>query len=78
MKFCLEMDTMEQKHPSDIFKDTLDYLWDGLGLGEKGWKRLKKGNFKKRAKNNSLTYLVWFERSRYNDLDYEMAMETWR
>lgn len=32
---------MEQKHPTDIFKDALDYLWDGLELGEKGWKRLR-------------------------------------
>ncbi len=61
---------MEQKHPADIFNDALDYLWEELGLGEKGWKRLKKGDFKKRAKKG-LTYLVWFDRSRYNYLDYE-------
>ncbi len=61
---------MEPKHPADIFEETLTYLWDGLSLGEKGWKRLKKGDFKKKAKNG-LTYLIWFERSRYNYLDYE-------
>ena len=53
---------MEQKRPADIFQELLDYLWNGLGLEEKGWKRLKKGNFKKRTKNG-LTYLIWFERS---------------
>lgn len=37
---------MEQKHPADLFKDALNFLWDGLSLGEKGWKRLKKDNFK--------------------------------
>jgi len=56
---------MEQKRPADIFQELLDYLWNGLGLEEKGWKRLKKGDFKKRTKNG-LTYLIWFERSRYN------------
>ena len=30
---------MEQKHPADIFADALNYLWDRLGLEEKGWKR---------------------------------------
>ena len=63
---------METKHPADIFRDALDYLWDGLALGEKGWKCLKKGDFKKRVKNG-LTCLVWFERSRYNYLDYEIG-----
>ena len=33
---------MEQKRPADIFQELLDYLWNGLGLEEKGWKRLKK------------------------------------
>ena len=33
---------MEQKRPADIFQEALDYLWNGLGLEEKGWKRLKK------------------------------------
>ena len=61
---------MEQKRPEDIFAEALDYLWNGLGLEEKGWKWLKKGDFKKRTKNG-LTYLIWFERSRYNYLDYE-------
>ena len=51
---------MEQKRPADIFQELLDYLWNGLGLEEKGWKRLKKGEFKKKMKNG-LTYLIWFE-----------------
>ena len=42
---------MEQKRPADIFQELLDYLWNGLGLEEKGWKRLKKGDFKKKTKN---------------------------
>ena len=63
---------MEQKRPADIFAEVLDYLWNGLGLEEKGWKRLKKGDFKKRTKNG-LTYLIGFERSRYNYLDYEIG-----
>ena len=63
---------MEQKRPADIFAEVLDYLWNGLGLEEKGWKRLKKGDFKKRTKNG-LTCLIWFERSRYNYLDYEIG-----
>ena len=46
---------MEQKRPADIFQELLDYLWNGLGLEEKGWKRLKKGDFKKKMKNG-LTY----------------------
>ena len=33
---------MEQKRPADIFAEALDYLWNGLGLEKKGWKRLKK------------------------------------
>ena len=63
---------MEQKHPADIYTEVLDYLWNGLGLEEKGWKRLKKGDFKKRTKNG-LTYLIRFERSRYNYIDYEIG-----
>ena len=63
---------MEQKHPANIFAEALDYLWNGLGLEEKGWKRLKKGDFKKKMKNG-LTYLIWFERSRYNYIDYEIG-----
>ena len=39
---------VEQKHPADIFAEALDYLWNGLNLSEKGWKRLKKGDFKKK------------------------------
>ena len=42
---------MEQKRPADIIQELLDYLWNGLGLEEKGWKRLKKGDFKKKMKN---------------------------
>ena len=49
------METVEQKRPADIFQEALDYLWNGLGLEEKGWKRLKKGDFKKKMKNG-LTY----------------------
>ena len=60
---------MEQKRPADIFQELLDYLWNGLGLEEMGWKRLKKGDFKKKTKNG-LTYQIWFERSRYNYIDY--------
>lgn len=63
---------MEQKRPADIFQELLDYLWNGLGLEEKGWKRLKKGDFKKRTKNG-LTYLIWFDRRRYNYIDYEIG-----
>ena len=40
----MEVETMEQKRPADIFQELLDYLWNGLGLEEKGWKRLKKGD----------------------------------
>ena len=36
---------MKQKHPADIFADALDCPWDGLSLGEKGWKRLRTENF---------------------------------
>ena len=59
---------MEQKRPADIFQELLDYLWNGLGLEEKGWKRLKKGDFKKKMKNG-LTYFGAHERidSKYND-----------
>ena len=63
---------MEQKRPADIFQEFLDYLWNGLGLEEKDWKRLKKGDFKKKMKNG-LTYQVWFDRSRYNYIDYEIG-----
>ena len=63
---------MEQKRPADIFAEALDYLWSGLGLEEKGWKRLKKGDFKKRMKNG-LTYQIWFDRSHYNYIDYEIG-----
>ena len=41
---------MEQKRPADNFAEVLDYLWNGLGLEEKGWKRLKKGDFKREQK----------------------------
>ena len=63
---------MEQKRPADIFQELLDYLWNGLGLEGKGWKRLKKGDFKKKMKNG-LTYHVCFDRSHYNYIDYEIG-----
>ena len=63
---------MEQKRPADIFQELLDYLWNGLGLEEKGWKRLKKGDFKKKMKNG-MTYQIWFDRSRYNYIDYKIG-----
>lgn len=71
-KLCQEVETVEQKRPADIFQELLDYLWNGLGLEEKGWKRLKKGDFKKKTKNG-LTYQIWFDRSRYNYIDYEIG-----
>ena len=49
---------MEQKRPADIFAEALDFLWSGLGLEEKGWKRLKKGDFKKKMKRADLSDLV--------------------
>ena len=63
---------MEQKRPADIFQELLDYLWNGLGLEEKGWKRLKKGDFKKKMKDG-LTYQICFDRSRYNYIDYKIG-----
>lgn len=66
------MTSKEQKRPANIFEDALDYLWNGLGLEEKGWKRLKKGDFKKKMKNG-LTYQIWFNRSHYNYIDYEIG-----
>ena len=63
---------MEQKRPADIFKELLDYLWDSLCLEEKGWKRLKKGDFKKKTKNG-LIYQICFDRSRYNYIDYKIG-----
>lgn len=77
IKISPEVETVEQKRPADIFQELLDYLWNGLGLEEKGWKRLKKGDFKKRLKSG-LTYQICFDRSRYNYIDYEIAMEMWR
>ena len=68
---------MEQKRPEDIFAEALDYLWNGLGLEEKGWKWLKKGDFKKRTKNG-LTYLIWFERAATTIWTMKPAMEMWR
>ena len=41
---------MEQKRPADIFQELLDYLWNGLCLEEKGWKRLKKATSKRKLK----------------------------
>ena len=66
---------MEQKRPADIFQELLDYLWNGLGLEEKGWKRLKKGDFKKKMKNG-LTYQIWFDRRRYNY--YRLRKRPWK
>ena len=66
------MTSKEQKRPADIFEDALDYLWNGLGLEGNGWKRLKKGDFKKKMKNG-LTYQIWFDRSHYNYIDYEIG-----
>lgn len=54
---------MEQKRPADIFQEFLNILWNGLGLEEKGWKRLK----------NGMTYQICFDRSRYNYIDYEIG-----
>ena len=61
-----------QKHPSDIFEEMLAYLWDGLGLEGRGWKRLKKGDFKKRMRDGP-TYNIWFQRSHYNYIDHEIG-----
>ena len=77
IKISPEVETVEQKRPADIFQELLDYLWNGLGwnglgLEEKGWKRLKKGDFKKKTKNG-LTYQIWFDRSHYNYIDYEIG-----
>ena len=63
---------MEQKRPADIFQELLDYLWNGLGLEEKGWKRAEKRRLQKKMKNG-LTYQIWFDRSRYNYIDYEIG-----
>ena len=57
MKIRLEVDRVEQKRPVDIFHEALDYLWNGLDLEEKGWKRLKKGDFKQSMKND-ISYMV--------------------
>ena len=38
---------MEQKRPADIFQELLDYLWNGLGLEEKGWEASEKGRLQK-------------------------------
>ena len=61
-----------QKHPSDIFEEMLACLWDGLGLEGRGWKRLKKGDFKKRMRDGP-TYNIWFQRSHYNYIDHEIG-----
>lgn len=65
------METVEQKRPADIIQELLDYLWNGLGLEEKGWKRLKRATSKENE--NGLTYQIWFDRSRYNYIDYEIG-----
>ena len=66
-----------QKHPSDIFEEMLAYLWDGLGLEGRGWKRLKKGDFKKRMRDGP-TYNIWFQRSHYNYIDHKIGTGMWR
>ena len=35
---------MEQKRPADIIQELLDYLWNGLGLEEKGWNFFEPSN----------------------------------
>lgn len=49
---------MEQRRPADIFAEALDYLWNGLGLEEKGWKRLKRATSKREQKRPDLSDLV--------------------
>ena len=63
---------MEQKRPAVILSEALDFLWSGLVLEEKGGKLLKKGDFTKKM-TNGLTYQIWFDRSRYNYIDYEIG-----
>jgi len=41
-------------------------------MEQKRPERLKKGDFKKKTKNG-LTYQIWFDRSRYNYIDYEIG-----
>ena len=38
---------MEQKRPADIFQELLDYLWNGLGLEEKGLEAAEKRRLQK-------------------------------
>lgn len=52
------METVEQKRPADIIQELLDYLWNGLGLEEKGWKRLKRATSKENEKRADLSDLV--------------------
>ena len=52
-----------------IMKKSFDEVNKGL---QGGRKRLKKGDFKKKMKNG-LTYQIWFDRSRYNYIDYEIG-----
>ena len=40
------------------FHPISDYLWNGLGLEEKGWKRLKKATSKENEKRPDLSGLV--------------------
>ena len=66
---------MEQKRPADIFQEALDYLWNGLGLEEKGWKRLKKG-----AHDNFLIIRDYLrshndEADQYSKIKYQYAKQ---
>ena len=60
---------MEQKRPADIFQELLDFLWNGLGLEEKGWKKRagrkgleasEKGRFKKKNQKNGMKYMCCY------------------
>ena len=43
-----------------------------LGPGGKGLEAAEKSDFKKKMKNG-LTYQIWFDRRRYNYIDYEIG-----
>ena len=42
------------------------------GPGGNGLEAAEKGDFKKKTKNG-LTYQIWFDRSHYNYIDYEIG-----
>ena len=73
-KFCQEVETVEQKTPGqDIVSGTSGLPVERPGPGgERAGSGLKKGDFKKKTKNG-LTYQIWFDRSRYNYIDYEIG-----